>query len=287
MDQPPAGWYPDPEYPGHQRYWDGTSWTEHRAPDAQPPGAEAPVHMGPTQQSWFARHKALGITGIVVGAFILLFVILGVIGLMLPATDTTNAGRSPEPSAEPTTSPQPTESPTATESASATTTSPPPSPAPKPAKPKPPALTGFGATVEAWEDVRGKSNPKYAEGAVYGPEVRPGVHQYFAVFPDPRVTFYSRGFPEGTPLDLAKRLVLDDFPRDARITVVDDDEAACEIVLIESKTVKRVVDSLAIAAFFSEQDPDDMDRTALNRSDVSDATLMSHYEGRISDLGMC
>ena len=22
----PPGWYPDPSYPGHQRYWDGTQW---------------------------------------------------------------------------------------------------------------------------------------------------------------------------------------------------------------------------------------------------------------------
>jgi hypothetical protein len=28
----PAGWYPDPELPATQRYWDGAAWTEHRAP---------------------------------------------------------------------------------------------------------------------------------------------------------------------------------------------------------------------------------------------------------------
>jgi len=42
----PADWYPDPENPGGLRYWDGFSWTEHRAPApgvAQPPADEPPA----------------------------------------------------------------------------------------------------------------------------------------------------------------------------------------------------------------------------------------------------
>ena len=34
MSQTPAGWYPDPEDPSQQRYWDGYAWTEHRTPSA-------------------------------------------------------------------------------------------------------------------------------------------------------------------------------------------------------------------------------------------------------------
>ncbi|SEH46579.1 protein of unknown function [Mycolicibacterium rutilum] len=42
----PAGWYPDPEGAGGQRYWDGSAWTEHRSPaDTQSyePAAAAPA----------------------------------------------------------------------------------------------------------------------------------------------------------------------------------------------------------------------------------------------------
>jgi hypothetical protein len=39
-----AGWYPDPEVPTQSRYWDGTQWTEHRAPMGHAaPGPESPL----------------------------------------------------------------------------------------------------------------------------------------------------------------------------------------------------------------------------------------------------
>ena len=39
----PAGWYPDPDGSGGQRYWDGFSWTEHRYPAAPAAPASAPA----------------------------------------------------------------------------------------------------------------------------------------------------------------------------------------------------------------------------------------------------
>ena len=40
-DLPPAGWYPDTEVPGGERWWDGMSWTGYRR-------AAAPVFPGPS-----------------------------------------------------------------------------------------------------------------------------------------------------------------------------------------------------------------------------------------------
>ncbi len=52
-DLPPADWYTDPEDESQYRYWDGSSWTQHRAPRlADPdgePGAAAGGLRGPSR----------------------------------------------------------------------------------------------------------------------------------------------------------------------------------------------------------------------------------------------
>jgi uncharacterized protein DUF2510/uncharacterized protein DUF4352 len=44
----PANWYPDPENPAGLRYWDGWSWTEHRAPA---PGQAPHQEVSPAQEA--------------------------------------------------------------------------------------------------------------------------------------------------------------------------------------------------------------------------------------------
>jgi len=99
----PAGWFPDPENPEQLRYWDGSIWTEHRAPMNRPNPETIPTspvgtgagHGDPNdgvgaKKNWFARHKVL--TGIAASLGIMVC-----IGTLIPddnsdaATDRTTA----------------------------------------------------------------------------------------------------------------------------------------------------------------------------------------------------
>lgn len=94
MSLPPAGWYLDPERTGHQRYWDGRQWTDHRSPMAPavqaPAGAATyghrPAHPTASAGSrmvpagWWARFGASLIDGLLVlAAAVVLGLALGAV----------------------------------------------------------------------------------------------------------------------------------------------------------------------------------------------------------------
>ena len=86
-DQPPADWYTDPEDESQYRYWDGSGWTEHRAPRHAEPdrdsGAASQALRGPgrligdsialVRRQWrgFALAALAGAAGLVAAAIAL------------------------------------------------------------------------------------------------------------------------------------------------------------------------------------------------------------------------
>jgi hypothetical protein len=72
--QTPAGWYPDPQVPGQQRYWDGAQWSQSVAPSGAP--SVAPAAPPPKQgggKKWLipvVLCLALAVGAVVVGAIL-------------------------------------------------------------------------------------------------------------------------------------------------------------------------------------------------------------------------
>lgn len=77
----PAGWYPDPDGSGGQRYYDGRSWTEHRAAAQQPTAYEAPPLDAVTAAPRKSGPNGKVITGVV--AAIVVVAVVGVAAIWL------------------------------------------------------------------------------------------------------------------------------------------------------------------------------------------------------------
>lgn len=105
MSSPMPGWYPDPEDPARQRFWDGQQWTEARAYPAS--------EMGATQPASTTQSSGSGAWPWVVGLIVVGAMLLGIAYLVT---------RSGEDNETPTPVPTVTETATATATATATET---------------------------------------------------------------------------------------------------------------------------------------------------------------------
>jgi len=58
---PPPGWYPDPQTPGGERWWDGSAWTGHVS-DPIVPDPATPAEVSPDSRNWavIAHLSAIG-----------------------------------------------------------------------------------------------------------------------------------------------------------------------------------------------------------------------------------
>src|SRR5215210_2825079 len=69
-EQQPAGWYPDPQVTGQQRYWDGFQWTEQTAPAAAPAAAVDPYQQSRSVAMWSHLSGLLGFLGPLIFYFV-------------------------------------------------------------------------------------------------------------------------------------------------------------------------------------------------------------------------
>lgn len=88
-NQPPTttvapNWYPDPENPTQQRFWDGAAWTQHIRPAVGPvvPAPTAQLGSSATSQS---TSNGLSISAMILGAiaFLIFPPLFGTVGLVL------------------------------------------------------------------------------------------------------------------------------------------------------------------------------------------------------------
>lgn len=96
----PAGWYPDPEHPTQQRYWDGVAWTQNVAPAAAgAPTSESgalsdrPAVDAPVLQTW-KTSVGFSVLGLLVGFPLLvsLGTLLAIPLMMLTGLSSTQRG---------------------------------------------------------------------------------------------------------------------------------------------------------------------------------------------------
>lgn len=96
---------------------------------------------------------------------------------------------------------------------------------------------------------------------------------------------YGIYFPEGTNLELAKRIALQEFPKGAKYGVQDKGEAHCLIAEVRSPPVERALGLgyRPIVAFFTDSGVSE----TLVEDHVDYASMLIASPDEKTDLGMC
>ena len=147
------------------------------------------------------------------------------------------------------------------------------------------ALIGYGAIREDW-DASHEQAPGFTPGAAFLPMVNGDQPKYAAVSGElgERILSYEIYFEEGTSLETAKRIVLQEFPPGAKFDVEDDEEARCLILDIRSEPVEAVMDGYRpIVGFFTSPNFSE----ELVPSHVDNASMLIAAPEETTDLGMC
>jgi uncharacterized Tic20 family protein len=63
----PPGWYPDPNAPGGQRWWDGAQWTSHTSQPQSPAPMTASAPATSESRNWAMAAHLSALVGLVVG----------------------------------------------------------------------------------------------------------------------------------------------------------------------------------------------------------------------------
>jgi hypothetical protein len=84
----PAGWYPDPDGSGGQRYWDGSEWTENQSPATPEPTAGD------------ARSKLILRFGAACAALLAVLVVVVIYGVFINKNDSMQISSSPSSTSE-------------------------------------------------------------------------------------------------------------------------------------------------------------------------------------------
>ena len=147
------------------------------------------------------------------------------------------------------------------------------------------ALTGYGATRSGW-NASHRQAPGLTPGAAFLPMVNGDQPKYAAVSGEPgeRLLSYEIYFEDGTSLEAAKRIVLQEFPPGAKFGVEDDEETRCLILEIRSKPVEAVMDGYRpIVRFFTKPEVGEN----LQTSHVHNASMLVAGPDETTDLGIC